>query len=310
MLGAPLLGRAQQRQRTAHVGYLALGGTPAYRDAILSGLREEGYLEGRNLVLEERRPEDAAGFDELARDLVRAKVNVILAWSTPATLAARRATSTIPIVMTAVGDPVGAKLVTSLAHPEGNITGISNGDVELAAKRLEILMEAIPHTAKIAVLRNPHNPSSQLQFENTIAAARRFGIEVQLVDAHSASELDVAFNAIAKARAHAICVTADPLFLSQRNKIAELARQARIASSFARSENAEAGGLLSYGPSYADIFRRAGKYAGKILNGAKPRELPVEQAGIFELVINNQTAKAIGVEITRAVLLRANRVIE
>ena len=250
----------------------------------------------------------AEKFDALASDLVRSKVDVILAWGTPSVRAAKKATGTIPIVMTAVGDPVGAGLISSLARPGGNITGASNSDVELAPKRLQLLKEVLPKLSRVAVLRNPTNQSSELQFQASQTAAQPMGVELQGVDVQDAKEFEEAFATMAKARAGALSVLADQIFFSPR--IAELALKYRLPTVFARRENAEKGGLLSYGPSQTEQFRFAANYMDKIFKGAKPADLPVERATKFELVVNMKTAKALGITIPPSILVRADRVIE
>ena len=313
-LAAPLASLAQQPARIPRIGYLATPDpavTPHLLDAFRAGLREHGYIEGQNIVMEYRWVEGTSQrFDDLAVDLVRSKVELILAWSTPAVIAAKQATSTIPIVMLAVGDPVGAGLVASLARPGGNITGLTNSDVELAPKRLQLLKEVLPRLSRVAVLRNPTNLSGELQFRETQAAARSLGIELQLVDVRDPKELEGAFLAMAKARAGALTVLADPMFISRPKQIANLAMRSRLPSAFARRENAEAGGLMSYGPNNADLFRQAATYVNKILKGAKPADLPVEQATRFALVVNLKTAKALGIKIPNSILVRADKVIE
>ncbi len=268
-------------------------------------------MDGQNIVIDCRSPERTSqSLRDLAVDLVRSKVDLILAWGTPAVKAAKRATSTIPIVMVSVGDPLGAGLIASLARPGGNITGVTNLDAGLAAKRLQLLKEVLPKLSQAIALRNPTNPSADLQFRETQAAARSLNIELQYVDVRDPKELESAFSAIAKPSIGALIVLADQMFTSQRVQIANLAIRNRMATVFARDEHAEAGGLISYGPTQTDQFHHAGIYVGKVLQGAKPADLPVEQPTKFELVINRKTAKALGLTIPRELLLRADRVIE
>jgi ABC-type uncharacterized transport system substrate-binding protein len=250
------------------------------------------------------------GSRDLAAELVRDKVDVIVVHSTPGTRAAKQATRTIPIVMVNVADPVGTGLVASLARPGGHITGVSNIDVGLAAKRLELLKEVLPKLSLVGVLRNPNNPSGEPQFRETQDAARSLGIDIHLFDVRDRKELESAFSMMAKARADAFTVMGDPLFLSQQKHIANLATTKRLPSVFARNENVEAGGLMSYGPTFADQFRQAATYVEKILKGAKPRDLPVEEPTRMYLVINLKTAKALGLTIPQSLLLRADEVIE
>ncbi len=301
---------AQQQQRIYRIGMLVPANL-APMEAFTQGLRELGYVDGRNIAIENPWVEGTReGFDDLAVDLVRSKVDLIVTWGTPATKAAKQATSTIPVIMVGVGDPVGAGLVASLARPGGNITGVTNLDVGLAAKRLELLKEVLPKLTRVVVLRNPTNPSGVLQFAETQAAARSLGMALQLVDARSPKEIEGAFAAMAKTRAGALTVLADPLFISWQKQIANLAMTGRLPSVFARRENAEAGGLMSYGPNLTDLFRQAATYVDKILKGAKPGDLPIEQPTRFYLVINSKTAKALGIKIPQSVLLRADKVIE
>lgn len=315
-LAAPLASFAQQRPaKIARIGYLGLGSAQGFYTELLASLRaglgKLGYVEGKSIVFEYRFAEDKRErLPGLAAELVRGRVDVIVTHGTPETRAAKQATGTIPIVMASVGDPVGAGLVASLARPGGNITGLTNIDVGLAAKRLEILKEVLPKLSRVAVLRNPTNPSTVLQFEETQAAARLLGIELQLLDVRDSREIESAFPAIAKARAGAITVMADPLFLGRQKQIADLAMANRLPSIFARNENAEAGGLLSYGPKLADLYRQAATFVDRILKGAKPADLPVEQPTRFSLVINRKTASALGITIPHSLLVRADGVIE
>jgi len=313
ILAAPLAAEAQQAGKVYRIGFLGTGSEGLYTDllqGLRAGLRELGYVEGRS-VFEYRFADDKHDrLPGLATELVRSKVDVILAHGSPAIRAAKHATSTIPIVMVGGGDPVGTGFVASLARPGGNITGLSTIDVGLAAKRLELLKEALPKLSRVAVLRNPNNPSGDLQLRETQAAARSLGIEIQLFDVRDPKELESAFSVMGKARADAVTVIADPLFLSQQKQIANLATTKRLPSVFARSENVQSGGLMSYGPTLADLFRRARTYVDKILKGAKPADLPVEEPTRMYLVINLKTAKALGLSIPSSVLARADQVIE
>jgi putative ABC transport system substrate-binding protein len=313
-LAAPLGAEGQQAGKVHRIGFLGPAAERVYTDSLLSlrkGLRELGYVEGKNIVVEYRFAEDRyERLQGLAAELVRNKADVIVVHSTPGTRAAKQATRTTPIVMVNVADPVGAGLVASLARPGGHITGVSNIDVGLAGKRLELLKEVLPKLSLVGVLRNPNNPSGELQFRETQAAARSLGIEVQLFDVRDRKELDGAFSMMAKAGADAFTVMGDPLFLSQQNQIANLATTKRLLSVFARNENAEAGGLMSYGPTFADQFRQAAIYVDKILKGANPGDLSVEEPTRMYLVINLKTAKALGLTIPPSLLARADQVIE
>lgn len=270
---------AQQAEKVYRTGFLGAAAERVYTTPLLSlraALRELGYVEGKSILFEYRFAEDKyERLPGLAAELVRAKVDVIVVHSTPGTRAAKQTTTVIPIVMI-VGDPVGAGLVSSLARPGGNVTGVSTIDTGLAAKRLELLKEVLPKLARLAILRNPTNPSAELQFRETQAAARPLGIRIHAVGVQGPKELEDAFSAMVSARADALTVIADPLFLSQQKQIANLAMTKRLPSVFARNENVEAGGLMSYGPTLADQFRQAGTYVGKILKGEKPADLPVE----------------------------------
>ncbi len=313
LLAAPLAAEAQAG-KVFRIGFLGPGSERVYTDPIRSlraGLHELGYVDGKNSVLEYRFAEDKyERLPGLAADLVRSKVDVLVVHSTPGTRAAKQATSTIPIVMVSVADPVGAGLVASLARPGGNVTGVSNIDVGLAAKRLELLKEVLPKLSLVAVLRNPNNPSGELQFRETQAAARSLGIDTQLVEVRDPKEVESAFAVMAKARAGAFTVMADPLFLSQQKQIANRAMTKRLPSVFARNENVEAGGLMSYGPTFDGQFRQAATYVERILKGAKPGDLPVEEPTRLYFVINLKTAKALGLMISPSLLQRADRVID
>jgi putative ABC transport system substrate-binding protein len=313
LLAAPLAAEAQKAGKVWRIGFLGSGSPEGYTD-LLQGLRtrlrELGYVEG-TIVFEYRFAEDK--YDRLpglAAELVRSKVDVVLAHASPAIRAAKQATSIIPIVMMGAGDPVGTGFVANLARPGGNITGVSNIDVVLAAKRLQLLKEVLPKLSRVAVLRNPANPVSELQFREIQAAARSLGIETQTFDVRDPMELESVFSVIATARADALTVIADPMFLSQRNQIANLTITKRLPSIFARNENVKAGGLMSYGSTLADQFRLATTYVDKILKGAKPGDLPVEEPTRTYLVINLKTAKALGLTIPESLLRRADEVIQ
>jgi putative tryptophan/tyrosine transport system substrate-binding protein len=311
-LATPLAALAQQQSKVWRIGYLTSAdpaATPHFLDAFRDGMRKHGYVEGKNFVMLSRWATGTAEkFDAVALDIINSKVDVILAWGTPSVKAAMKASGKIPIVMTAVGDPVGAGLIASLAHPGGNVTGLTNSDVELAPKRMQLLKEVLPRLSRIAVLRNPTNQASELQFNATQAAAGPLGIELQGVDVKDPGEYEGAFLAMAKTRAGALDVLADQIFFSPR--IAELALKYRLPTVFPRREMPEKGGLLSYGPSQTEQFRFAANYMDKIFKGSKPSDLPVEQATRFELVVNIKTAKALGVKIPNSILVRADKVIE
>ena len=248
---------------------------------------------------------------ELAAELVRLNPAVIVAFVTQASVAAARATNTIPIVMVGVGDPIGAGLVGSLARPAGNVTGNSSASVEVVGKSLEILKEVAPGRRRVSILWNPANAVFQTQMvKEAEAASRRLGLQVHVVAASEASAIDRAFQLIMRERAEALVVLADPVFIAERTRIATLAAKGRLPSVSGLREYADAGGLVTYGPNFYELYRGAAAYVDRILKGAKPGDLPVEQPTKFELVINLKTAKALGLTIPQSLLLRADQVIE
>ena len=312
LLAVPLAAVAQSPGKVYRIGFLSTD-PPRARlwEALLDGLRERGYSEGRNLVFERRFSEGKAEcFPELAAELVRLKVDCIIVPTTPAALAARNATQTIPIVITAANDPVGAGLVASLARPGGNITGLSNLASELTGKRLELLKEVIPGLTRVAVLWNAANPANASAWEETQAAARALGLLLHAQDVRSPQDLEGAFTHTAQVHPEALLVLQDSLIVMHRPHIVAFATQQRLPGVFANREWVVAGGLMSYGPSTLDLFRRAAIYVDKILKGAKPADLPVEQPVKFELALNLKTAQALGLTIPPSVLLRADEVIE
>jgi putative ABC transport system substrate-binding protein len=248
---------------------------------------------------------------DLAAELVRLKVDIIVAAPTPAAVAAKNATGTIPIVMTVVGDPVGIGLIASLARPGGNVTGLSYSvGVETFGKGLELLKAALPKVRRMAILSNPGNPSHVLAIRDLKVAAGSLGVQLQFLEARGPNEFDGAFAAMAKERVGALLVVADSVFNFHRARLTDLAARSRLPTMYGIRENVEAGGLMSYGASVPDLYRRAAGYVDKILKGAKPADLPVEQPTKFELVINLKTAKALGLTIPQSLLLRADQVIE
>ena len=316
-LGAvPLAAEAQQVAKIARIGYLAgdLAVGAHLPEAFRQGLRDLGYVEGRNVVIEYR---DAEGKLErlpaLAVELVALKVDVILAVSTLHALAAKQATRTVPIVFAAVGDPVASGLVTSLARPGGNVTGLSSLAPELVGKCLELLKQTVPGVSRIAVLWHPGGQGERMEkdmLKEADVAARRLGVRLQLVEARGPADLDRAFSEMTRARAGALTVLPSTMFLIEQRRLADLAAKNRLPAVYGLREYADAGSLMSYGPNTADLFRRAATYVDKILKGANPADLPVEQPTKFELVINLKTAKSLGITIPQSVLLRADRVIE
>jgi len=311
VLAAPLAAPAQQPPgKTARIGFL--GDVPAFLDeAFRQGLRELGYVEGQNITIEHRAPDwKYERLPALAADLVRLKVDVIVAASPPATEAAKQATSTIPIVFTVVGDPVAAGFVASLARPGGNLTGLATIGPELVGKQLEMLKAVAPKVSRVAVLLNPDQQGHRLGVRQAEGAARAFGVQLQIVEARTPAEIDAAFTAMRSQRAGGVLVLRDAVFRAQRAQIVGLAAKSRLPAVYGLREEAEAGGLMAYGASVPENFRRAATYVDKILKGAKPADLPVEQPTKFELVINLKTAKALGLTIPPSLLSRADQVIE
>jgi len=316
LLLGPLAGEAQHAPTISRIGLLfptSLSDprTVRFVEAFQQGLRELGYAEGQNIALDFRFAEGKWNqLPGLAAELVHSKVDVIVTYTTPATRAAKQATGTIPIVVAAVIDPVGAGLVASLARPGGNITGLSQMVPELVGKQLEVLKEVSPKTSRVALLSNPANPAHALAIRDAKAAAGSLGMQLQLVEARNPSEIDSAFAAMTTERAGAVILLVDSMLIDHRTRIADLAARRRLPTVSATMETPAAGGLLSYGPSVRDLFRRAAAYVDKILKGAKPADLPIEQPTKFELVINLRTARALGLPIPQSVLIRADQVIE
>ena len=306
---APVASDAQP-PRVARIGYLVPIRGPFF-EAFREGLRSLGYVEGQNIVIELRSAEGSPErLPALASELVRLKVDVIVASSPPAPQAAKNATGTIPIVFAVVGDPVGEGLVASLARPGGNITGLTSIAPEIVGKQLELLREVVPKVSRATALRNPDNHSHALLVRQTEGAARALGMQLQFLEARSLNEIERAFSAMAGKGARALLVLPDPTFVAHRARIADLAARSRLPAMYGLREEAEAGGLMAYGPSRRDMFRRAATYVDKILKGAKPADLPVEQPTRFELVISLKTAKALGLTIPESVLIRADEVIK
>ena len=308
---ATRVSRAQPAARTPVIGLLDAGERPDWWAALRERLRELGYVEGRNISFEARyakgKPERLPA---LAQDLVGRKVDVIVTASLVAALEAKRATGKIPIVMGTGADHVSLGLVVSLARPGRNVTGMSSISSELTGKRLEILREVFPKMSRLAVLWQSENIGSAASMRELEAAARTSRVALQNLGVGTAEELADAFSAATRERAEAIFVVGGPLVTSERQRIAELALKHRLPSMHTGSQSVQVGGLLSYGPDFAEMFRRAAVYVDKILKGAKPGDLPIEQPTKFDLVVNLRTAKALGVTIPPAVLLRADRVIE
>lgn len=316
-LAMPLRALAQQSNRIYRVGFLYARSRPTpsspdvYLDAFVQKMRALGYVEGRNLAIEwrfadgdyERHPGHAA-------ELARMKVDVIVTHSLPSTLAAQRTTSTIPIVFTAMADPVGGGVVKSLARPEGNVTGLSQMSVDVSPKQVELLASIIPKLSRISFLMNPLTPIHPAILKRTQAAAQLIGARVLPVEAGNPEEIERGFVTMAGWHAEAVIVPTDAIFVGQRRQIVQLALKNRMPTMFPNAQFAETGGLLSYGQDLVDFYRRAAGYVDKILKGAKPSDLPIEQPTIFELVLNLNTAKLLGIKIPQSVLIRADRVIE
>jgi putative ABC transport system substrate-binding protein len=312
-LGLPV--QAQQPRKIAKIGYLVPSNAAAHApnlEAFRQGLRDLGYVEGKTFVLERRYAEGRfERLPELARELVGLKVDVIVANSDVTIAALKRETRTIPIVMSNSTDPVATGLVASLARPGGNVTGLSNISPELSGKRLELLREVVPGLSRVAIIWNPDLRGAMFDYNATEGAARSLRLQLQSVEVLRAEDLDRAFSEITKERAQALILTgSNPVAFGNRGKIASFAQSNRLPSIYSTSPFVDAGGLMSYGPSNLDMFRRAATYVDKILKGAKPADLPVEQPTKFELVINLKTATQIGVTIPPNVLARADRVIK
>ncbi len=312
----PLASFAQQPPKIARIGFLspasAAGDWGIRLQAFRDGLRELGYVEGKNLQLEVRWGEGKLErLPTLAAELVQLKVDVIVAASSPSVVAVSQATRTIPIVMPLSSDPVGDGLVTSLARPGGNITGLSVMSPELGEKRIQLLKEMYPKVSHaVAVLWNPDYVGMRARFEQARVAAPAVGLTVRSVEVRDTRELDAAFEAIAREHPEALLLLVDPLTLGQRSRIVEFAAEQRLPAIYETRDFVDVGGLISYGPNGLELFRRAATYVDKILRGAKPADLPIEQPTKFELVINMRAAKALGIKIPESILLRADKVIE
>jgi putative ABC transport system substrate-binding protein len=313
MVFKPQRAYAQQPGSPRHIGVLLVARSPesAEVQAFRQGLRDAGYVEGRDVVIDWRVANgDYHQIPEMVADLVQRKVDVIVVISTPAAQAAQRATTTIPIVLALVADPVGSGLAASLTHPGGNITGLSLMTAELAAKRLQLLKEAIPRLNRVAVLWNPNNTAHTAVGEQLKAAAPALSIKLDFVPAQTPEEISPAFSAIRGAHAQALYVLDDAFFFTHRTTILELASKARIPVIYSERNFPDAGALLSYGIYVDDLFRRSAGYVDKILKGANPGDLPIEQPTKLELVVNLKTARALGITIPESILVRADEVIK
>ena len=313
LLAAPLAAEAQPAGKTYRIGYLASTPPPrGLRHIVVQGLRELGWVEGKNIEIESRYSEGKyERFPDLAAELVQLGVDVLVASTAPATRAAKEATTTIPIVSVAVQDPVGLGLVRSLARPGGNITGPTlTGGLAIAGKQLELLKETVPKVSRVAVLWNPGNPMLAPQLRELEVAARALRVQLQPVEARGPDEFDGAFSAVIRGRGGALLVMTDPAFSIHRAQLAKLAARNRLPAIYGLRDHVEAGGLMAYGASIPDLYRSVATYVDKILKGAKPGDLPMEQPTKFELLINMKTAKALGLTIPPSLLLRADQVIE
>ena len=313
-LGSVHLAEAQQPKKVPRIGAFvpaSASAAPRLVEALRQGLREHGYVEEQHITLEPRYAEGnierLAGF---AAELVRLKADVIVVGSTPGIIAVRNITGAIPIVMVTTGDPVAGGLVASLARPGGNITGLTALGQELSGKRLEVLKEAVPKVSRVAVLSNPTNPDSELSLKGMEVAARALGVQFRVQEVRDPTEFEKAFDAATREGARALMVLPDPMFVSQAGRIVELSAKSRLPAIYAHREFVDAGGLMFYGESLADMWRRAATYVDKILKGRKPADLPVEQPKKFEFVINLKAAKQIGVTIPPNLLVRADKVIK
>ena len=316
LLAAPLAAEAQQTTKVARIGYLGRDIVPAPHlpEAFLQGLRDLGYVEGRSVVVEYR---DAEGKSErlpaLAAELVALKVDVIVAASIQPALAARQATRTLPIVFATIGDPVSSGLVASLARPGGNVTGLSSLTPELVGKSLELLTQAVPGVSRVAVLWQPGFLGERAERDSLAraeVAAQALGVRPQFVEARNPADFERAFSEMSRARAGGVTVLASSMFLGERRRLVDLAAKNQLPAEYPLREFVDVGGLMSYGANVADLYRRAAAYVDRILKGAKPGDLAIEQPTKFELVINLKTAKALGLAIPQSILLRADEVIQ
>jgi putative ABC transport system substrate-binding protein len=308
----PVGGRAQQPEKTYRIGWLQPSPVPGpWLEGFRQGLLDFNYLEGKNVIVDYRWGDgNSDRLPEMAAELVRKNPDVLVSTNTAALLVLQKATATVPIVMLGTADPVAIGLVASLRRPGANITGMSSMSPELSQKRLELLKEIVPTLARVTVISNPDNPAAMQALKETQAAARILGLSAAGVEVHDPGELDEALSNIARDPPGAVVLTIDAMILTQRSRIAAFARAHQFPSISPFREFAEAGGLLAYGPSSPDMQRRAVALIDKILRGAKPADLPVEQPTTFELIVNLNTAKALGITVPQTLLVTANEVIE
>ena len=314
MLAVAAVADAQEPKKVPKIGFL-VGPSRSFfasrMESFQQGLHSLGYIEGKNIVIEYRYAEGKADrLPTLAAELVGLNVDVIVTSATPSVLAAKKATSTIPVVFVSVTDPVSSGLVTSLARPGGNITGLTILAPELSGKRLELLKEAVPNVTRVAFLWNPANPAQAPQWREAQAAAQALGLRLQSLEVRSSNDFDSTFEAALRERARALIASPEPLINTHLKRIVEFAAKNRLPAMYAGPEVVDAGGLMSYSPDYTYQYRRAATYVDKILKGAKPADLPVEQPTKFELIINLKAAKQIGLTIPPNVLARADKVIK
>ncbi len=312
LLAALPAAAAQQTRKVPQIGFLVFVSSEARYRGFQQGLRELGYVEGQNIAIEFRSADGSLErLSDLADELVRLHVDVIVAGSTLGAKASKRATSTIPIVMANVADPVGTGLVASLARPGGNITGLSTMGQDLSGKRLELISEVVPRLRRIGVLWHQDSPSSVAAFKELKAAAQSLGVDLRSLGVRPpVPEIDKAFGTASNWRADALIALDDALIFSNRTRIIALAARSRLPAMYGYREFPDAGGLMAYGPSRYELYRRAATFVDKILKGTKPADLPVEQPTRFELVINLKTAKALGLSFPQSILLRADQVIQ
>ena len=310
VLAAPLAVEAQQAGKVYRIGFLRAGQPPeTYLEGFQQGLQERGYVYGQNVVVELRATDGS--FDQLPRfaeELVRLKVDVILASAAPAALAVRKLTTSVPIVFVGVVDPVELGLVPSLGHPGGNITGLATTAADFAGKRLELLKTIVPRLRRVAVLWHPANPTNPIQLKGAQVAARTLGVQLEPVSIQGPNDFDSAAKAVRGT--DGLLLLESPLFTTHRARLAELAAKSRLPAIYGQREYVEVGGLMSYGTHFHDLYRRTALYVDKILKGAKPADLPVEQPTKFELVVNLTTARALGLTIPPSILARADQIIQ
>ena len=315
-LTAPLVSFGQQKNKIWRIGFLVAGPRPPsidahYLGAVARGMRELGYVEGKNFVIEWRFAEgNYQRLPDLAAEMVRMNVDVIVTAGTTANRAAQQATTTIPIVGATMSDPIGNGFAKTLAHPGGNITGLSLTTTDMSPKHLELLKLLLPKLARLGVLVNLGNPAHSAIVKSIGANAQKLGVKTQTLDARNPDGIERNFAIMKRERADAVIVAVDAFFIGQRQQIAELALKNHLPSIFSAQEHVDAGGLMSYGQNLSDLYRRAAAYVDKIFKGAKPGDLPIEQPAVFSLAINRKTAKALGLAIPNELLLRADKVIE